>query len=218
MTTHHKLRRGSSLMGPVAYTTDAAVNMDATAATHTYSNVSSGGPFTIIGVSYVDGSLANINSATIDGDALTLYDSIVVVSGVERVGCGIFGIQGSYSNVTVSIEFSTTVDDSKIYGISLQNLESSTEIDDDAGWTNSGSSLSLSSLTGADAEGISICMFSHAVSGSGLTWTNATEVYDSDVNATRGGMGIVLGTPAGTISCQSAGGNAEAAICGINLR
>lgn len=184
-------------------------------ASHTYAAQTSTGPVTVLGITWGDGSSRTLNSATWNGDAVSILVQQVVAMGAGFGNAAICIIGGGARSGNLVLNFSGTVLDSEITKLSVSNLISIMAIDTDDE-TSAGGGADLDSLLSPGIGGIRIGVFANDADTTGVTWTNATEVSDIEVTNHRHSVAYDLGDNATTITAD--GGAVGEVIVGVSLR
>lgn len=182
--------------------------------THTFSSETSTGPDTILCATWIGGfaGAVTLTSATWNGSPMTIL--VQANEATASLGAAICYISGAQSGDIV-LTFSNVATDSAITKLSLVGLSSSTAIDTDSESSAAGGA-DLDSLSSPGSGGVRIATFANATSGTGVTWTNATEVADTSAGSYRHSAGYDSGADATAITADGAA--AGEVIVGVSLR
>lgn len=157
-----------------------------------------------------------LNSATWNGNAVTILHQEHTNLGATEVGAAICIISGAQSG-TFAATFSDTLSTWGVTSASLGNLSSHTAVDTDQN-TGSGTDISLTGLASPGTGGIRLVAFANVTqSSSTVTWTGATEIADSTPGLNyRHSVAYDIGASGATITADSAA-NTQV-IVGVSLR
>ena len=201
---------------PVAFVADDGFSTQTSGggtASHTHSSKTSTGPQTVLLVHAWDGSPRTLNSATFNGNALTImYQVTTDISISSDVMFAFLFIVGAQSG-NIVLTFDAATDDSYITIVSIKNLISTTPIDTDSHFerVSQGGNVLLDNLASPGAAGIRFGVGGGA--GTPISPTGATVLTDT------GGQAAVydLGDDSGTITFPFDTGSSRG-VAGVSLR
>jgi len=200
---------------------DSAPNSGEGTTAHTYTGLSSDGPYTVVMLTYQDNSNPTISSSDWNGTSGTLL--VQKMSGTadpDNSGCAIIIFPGACTGDLV-ITFASAVSDSYLTYISLAGLKSSTPVDTDSDGYAFGSSAScdLDNLASPGAGGIRLALWARFTTGTpSNTWTNATALALADAGNWEHSAAYDSGDDGTTITPSNATLTNTKAIVGVSLR
>jgi hypothetical protein len=176
----------SPLVASLTYITSLSNNTSTTS--YSFSATSIGGPGLIVVAFQTERTTALIQtptitiggvSATIAGDSFSGNNSpnISTLIAYARI------TSGTTANISITYPSAQTRIGIGVWRI--QNNISDTPIQVQKSAANSGTGLSIT-LTGLTSNNLGVCAQTNGTQGTSMTWTNATEDYDSDIGSPAG--------------------------------
>lgn len=152
--------------------------------TYTFNNVNVGGPGLCVLTIHSErtGVLPSISSVTIGGVTATLVGQVGQGPSASFTNVGIVSLSQTATTANIVITFTTNPLRCGFGVWRIQNNSSNTvfQVQSNSALTGTGLSINFTSL---NSNALGICAQTNGIDGTVMTWTNATEDYDTNLGA-----------------------------------